>query len=521
MNFLRLIATLGLAIMSLAAETDRVSAQAVGDGTPPARVPVDGMPLLDCSPAAPAPADSCIVRVPPNQTRGKLTRRPTSDRPAEFRFVRSGDDLFPSDVDVSATVLLIDRTPGLNGARRATWPQVRAHARRLAQSLPSDEQVAVYTFDETLQRLVDFTSDRNRVLSAIENMQLDGLNTRIATNVRDIVSVLDDQSDVLLKNVVVITDGIEEGASSIASLNEAAQDAGVTISALGMIWAGLGDPQTGTHIDFLEELTKGSLGSYRTVRLLQPEQARIEVGRFIESFNSSIGKSGLIVPVGEPAPAEITVTMQVPVPGQEGSFDERQITASFVPDAPNPAPSVAEDSPQDTGTQKDAENLIFGYPALYVYIAAGVLGALLLLLLALLLLRKPRSTDELDLHEDDSHPVFDDTDSTSFVPPPARPQNAPPPVAFLVLKPTGERLPVHAGGVGIGRSNENSITLTDPSVSRVHAQLATGRGGGFSLTDLDSLNGTFVNEKKVSGTRQVNIGDTLGFGTVRASIVKA
>lgn len=521
MNFSRLIAALGLVTLSFVAETDPVSAQAVGDGAPPTRVPAEGIAVLDCAPAAPAPADSCIVRVPPNQKRGALTRRATSDRSAEFRFVRSGHDLFPSDVDVSATVLLIDRTPGLNGARRATWPQVRAHARRFAQSLPSDEQVAVYTFDESLQRLVDFTTDRNRVLSAIEDIQLGGLNTRIATNTREIVSVLNDKSSVLLKNVVVITDGVEEGGSSIDEVTEAAQDAGVTISALGMIWAGLGDPQASTHMDFLEDLTKGSLGSYRTVRLLQPEKARVEVGRFIDSFNSSIGSSGLIVPLGDPAPAEITVTMQVPVPGQDGAFDERRITASFVPEASSTAPSDPEAGTQDTATPEEPENLILGYPAMYAYIAAGVLGALLLLLLLLLVLRKPNSDEETAPEDDGDDPFFDDKGNTHFVPPSSPAQNAPPPIAFLVVKPTGERLPVRAGGVGIGRSSENGITLNDPSVSRVHAQLAAGRGGGFSVTDLDSLNGTFVNEKKVSGTRQVKIGDTLGFGTVRASIVKA
>ncbi|MDD5747495.1 MAG: DUF3662 and FHA domain-containing protein [Actinomycetota bacterium] len=50
--------------------------------------------------------------------------------------------------------------------------------------------------------------------------------------------------------------------------------------------------------------------------------------------------------------------------------------------------------------------------------------------------------------------------------------------------------------VSVGRSPENEIVLPDPNVSRVHAKIEHEQGTYF-VVDLDSTNGTFVNDKRV------------------------
>jgi pSer/pThr/pTyr-binding forkhead associated (FHA) protein len=94
-------------------------------------------------------------------------------------------------------------------------------------------------------------------------------------------------------------------------------------------------------------------------------------------------------------------------------------------------------------------------------------------------------------------------------------------IAYIVRKDTGERIAVTSQRTSIGRSNDNRVVINDASVSRVHAQLHVNRHGGFSLTDLDSLNGTFVNDRKIKGTQDVKAGDTVAFGTIKANIFKA
>jgi pSer/pThr/pTyr-binding forkhead associated (FHA) protein len=52
------------------------------------------------------------------------------------------------------------------------------------------------------------------------------------------------------------------------------------------------------------------------------------------------------------------------------------------------------------------------------------------------------------------------------------------------------------------------------SVSRVHARLAR-RDGGFVLTDLNSTNGTYVNDQPVQGSAVVGNGSELRLGDIR------
>jgi pSer/pThr/pTyr-binding forkhead associated (FHA) protein len=51
--------------------------------------------------------------------------------------------------------------------------------------------------------------------------------------------------------------------------------------------------------------------------------------------------------------------------------------------------------------------------------------------------------------------------------------------------------------ITVGRSKKNDIVLDDRAVSRVHARIYK-EGPRFIVEDLKSLNGTFVNDKKVS-----------------------
>jgi len=49
----------------------------------------------------------------------------------------------------------------------------------------------------------------------------------------------------------------------------------------------------------------------------------------------------------------------------------------------------------------------------------------------------------------------------------------------------------------IGRGKDCSLTLIDPSISRIHAKLTVDRNGSLVLEDLKSSNGTFANNEKI------------------------
>lgn len=65
--------------------------------------------------------------------------------------------------------------------------------------------------------------------------------------------------------------------------------------------------------------------------------------------------------------------------------------------------------------------------------------------------------------------------------------------------------------ISIGRLPENDISIASMSISRRHVKLELDAGNHYVLTDLNSLNGVFLNNKKVSRATLTN-GDRLSLG---------
>ncbi len=63
----------------------------------------------------------------------------------------------------------------------------------------------------------------------------------------------------------------------------------------------------------------------------------------------------------------------------------------------------------------------------------------------------------------------------------------------------------------LGRDVNNEITVNDPEVSRHHCRLTRGPNG-YTLEDLGSTNGTFVNGRRLTGAQPLNPGDLVGLG---------
>ncbi len=88
---------------------------------------------------------------------------------------------------------------------------------------------------------------------------------------------------------------------------------------------------------------------------------------------------------------------------------------------------------------------------------------------------------------------------TTRIPPYEWGSQAEPTAAFLTViggANVGMTFPLAGGGV-LGRSYRADIQLSDHAVSRRHCRLER-EGEGYILTDLESLNGTYVNSKRIS-----------------------
>ena len=82
------------------------------------------------------------------------------------------------------------------------------------------------------------------------------------------------------------------------------------------------------------------------------------------------------------------------------------------------------------------------------------------------------------------------------MPPPVKPSTR-----QLVLEVNGTRHVLHPPGMTIGRGTEADLRISDPGISRLHAEIRvteSGNGQQIDIVDLGSTNGITVNGQKVS-----------------------
>lgn len=78
----------------------------------------------------------------------------------------------------------------------------------------------------------------------------------------------------------------------------------------------------------------------------------------------------------------------------------------------------------------------------------------------------------------------------------------------------GARFLLHEDEVSVGRHPDSEIFLDDITVSRRHA-LFTRSSDGFSVRDLGSLNGTYVNRDRIENEVLLSGGDEVQIGKFR------
>lgn len=76
---------------------------------------------------------------------------------------------------------------------------------------------------------------------------------------------------------------------------------------------------------------------------------------------------------------------------------------------------------------------------------------------------------------------------------------------------SGLELPLGTEPMTIGRSSECGLVIRDDYTSSQHARLIV-QDGTWSIQDLDSTNGTFLNDKRVTGSTPITIGATIKVG---------
>ncbi len=105
------------------------------------------------------------------------------------------------------------------------------------------------------------------------------------------------------------------------------------------------------------------------------------------------------------------------------------------------------------------------------------------------------------------------------------PRPTPPPLSTqLHIRVLGDRLPsrlldVPARGLVIGRDATCELSIDDRCVSRQHACIAVATDGSLLLVDLQSKNGTYVNDRRIKIVA-LEAGDRVNVGPIAAFVVE-
>jgi hypothetical protein len=95
----------------------------------------------------------------------------------------------------------------------------------------------------------------------------------------------------------------------------------------------------------------------------------------------------------------------------------------------------------------------------------------------------------------------------------------PEPTGRAMLLAEGKRLVLPRTGAVLGRSREADIVLSDPNVSRRHAEIRPGARGEWTVRDLGSTNGVKLNGRVIDGEVPLETGDRLALGTADVRFV--
>ncbi len=108
--------------------------------------------------------------------------------------------------------------------------------------------------------------------------------------------------------------------------------------------------------------------------------------------------------------------------------------------------------------------------------------------------------------------AFSKTESTDISVLPARLLRRPHVLQIVAGEEINRTIPLGAGRLTVGRSNEADVCIMSADLSRMHIRIE-GTRTGYRVVDLDSRNGVYLNEVRIHSA-ELRDGDSLQLGNV-------
>jgi len=415
----------------------------------------------------------------------------------------------------TAVLFLIDTS---DPAREAVVRRNAEHVRRLLQARREHHDFGLAVFDTDLRVLAPLGSGPERIREALEGVRAVGPTTELYRSTLEAVQRLAEYP-AERRGLLLFSDGLaEDRAYFHEDVIRTAHEGDVIIYGLGYARSPslrvalqtlrrLAEETGGRFIaaDEQHRLPAGFLEQpYRTLdnggRLRLGLAPAIDAGMTGEqmlelAWITAEGSASARLPVSLPPAARAPTPDPAPPPPAEPATpppaaappEANEGAGAVEPRSPRPPESAAPGTPASPGATPSAGWQRLLWP---------VIAALALVLAALALVLAWRR----------ARPAPAKAAST--------PLAAGPSDAYLeFLDGSGRRHPIVGDRLQLGRHSDNEVRLADSSISRHHAEIRRGGDGRFTITDLDSMNGVYVNDRRIK-TATLEDGDLIELGDI-------
>jgi hypothetical protein len=395
---------------------------------------------------------------------------------------------YPWHDAITAILLLVDTSdPG----RQNVIEQNKQDIARILASSGSHHRIGLARFDKSLHLEAPIGSPAEQITAAASRLRAVGQTTELYRSVLTAIEMLG-KVNADRKSIFILSDGlVEDTAYFHQDVVKAANQAGVVITSLGyprsvalsvglQTLRRLSDETGGVFVEtdmsfkLPEEFLNNPMASIDNGGRFDIDLMQLPGGRDRQNYSISIsfetaaGNYHAEIPVTLPA-AAIPKTAG-PVPATAAQLPAQQ-------------PIVITREPADSGLNLW---LWYGIPAALTFLLVITIVAFFLMM------NSPGRKKQ----------------------PAAGGFNEFKPYAYLVVQDeTKKRYPITNTIWRIGRGTDNEMTLRDSSVSRRHAEIDRDKGDVFTIIDLDSTNGVYVNNEKIR-KHVLHEGDIIEIGDI-------
>jgi hypothetical protein len=390
------------------------------------------------------------------------------------------------------------------------WPQAVTAILFLIDNLSSlldvtkdYQHLGLASFDKSLRIEAPIGTSKNQILEAAQHLSAVGKTTELYRNVIKAISLLHSiKAD--RKTIFLFSDGLaEDKAYFHQDVINTARSANVIINTLGY-------PRSisqSVALQTLRRLSEETGGVY-----IETDNHFNLPSGFLNQPYENIDNGGVIninltpaIESGMTGAADLQLTfetdfgdIQLKIPVKLPPSASKQETRSSipVPEVPTKTPTQIITKPPVVTTPIQVVTKQSQTKAIDLWLWYGVPAALLILIIMVLL------TMVLIWQRQGARKSTSDS-SREYKP-----------YAYLVTQDeAATRYPITRTIWRIGRSKDNELTLRDNSVSRRHAEIHRKFNGKFDIVDIESVNGVYVNDKKISKA-DLSEGDLLEIGDI-------